>query len=194
VLVAEQLELVTEGWQPGVLVLAGLRESGSSATALAEIAGYLREKAGIDPLTGLDSQVRFESRLTQELKRAARSGHPTAVAIFELRGSDSLELADDAGAISRAAFLLQSELRDIDTVGRLEGARFAALLPMCDTAAGEAAVSRAVSVLSTIVGVVAVSGTASSTDSPGWDLLEAAEQAVAASRLQAIAARDPVAV
>ena len=193
-IVAEQLELVAEGWQPGVLILAGLRESASSATALAEMAGYLREKAGIDPLTGLDSQGRFESRLTQELKRAARSGHPTAVAIFELRGLDSLEAVDAAGAIVRASFLLQTELRDIDTVARLEGARFAALLPMCDAACGQAAVSRAVGVLSEIECVVVVGGVASTTESPGWDLLEAAELALAANRLPSIESRASVAV
>lgn len=173
---AEQLELVAEARAPGIDLLRGLQSDGS---ALSELAAYLRETIGADPVTGLDSQKRFEGRLSQELKRAARFGHATAVAVFELRNLESLDLEVAAAAMAGAATRLQAELRDIDTVARLAGARFAALLPMCDTASATMVAGRALAALAALDGVTAVAGVASSSEGGAWELLESAELAAA---------------
>lgn len=152
-------------------------EPGPNLLALAE---HLRETVGIDPVTGLDTGARFEQRLAQELKRAARRGHPTAVAVFELSGWHTLG-ADDAEAsalLVRAAEVMTDELRDIDTVGWLHGARFAALLPMCDGACAAGALRRVSRRLASLSALAVSAGAASTSETPGWQLLDAAEAAV----------------
>ena len=175
--VAEQLELVTEGWGPGTLVLQHLHDAETVHRARVELEGYLRDRAGIDPLTGLDSQRRFEARLDQELKRAARSGYATSVVVFELHNVDAMDLEDASLTMLRAASILQAELRDIDTVARLDGARFAALLPMCDSRSATGAASRALRVLTGIAQIAPGAGVASTDASNGWELLDAATMA-----------------
>lgn len=148
-----------------------------------ELTEHMRENLGIDPLTGLDTGARFEGRLAQELKRAARAGHPTAVAVFELSGwqavaADVADAADASSLLVRAAEAVTDELRDIDTVGWLRGARFAALLPMCDTACVAGAVRRVSHRLADLAGLAVSAGAASTSETPGWELLDAAEAIV----------------
>jgi GGDEF domain-containing protein len=179
-------------------VMEGLAVLGSGAVAtgpelpprVGELTEHMREDVGIDPLTGLDTGARFERRLAQELKRAARAGHPTAVAVFELSGWQALEAdaADASSLLVRVAAAVTDELRDIDTVGWLRGARFAALLPMCDTACVAGAVRRVSHRLADLSGLTVSAGAASTSETPGWELLDAAEATV-----QPVAGQPPVA-
>ncbi|MEA2682455.1 MAG: hypothetical protein QOK05_783 [Chloroflexota bacterium] len=141
---------------------------------------HLRENVGIDPVTGLDTGARFELRVAQELKRAARGGHPTAVAVFELTGWHTLDadVPEAATLLVRAAAVVTEELRDIDTVGWLRGARFAALLPMCDRASAHNAARRVTRQLTELSTLEVSAGFASTSEIAGWDLLDAAEAAM----------------
>jgi GGDEF domain-containing protein len=155
-------------------------ELGRREASLARLADHLRTAVGVDPLTGLDTAPRFEQRLAQELKRAARGGHPTAVAVIELCGWQRLdaEASEAAGLLTRAAEAIRDEFRDIDTVALLRGARFAALLPMCDSPSAVAAASRVASRLSELCTLAVSAGVACTADTSGWDLVEVAEAAL----------------
>jgi GGDEF domain-containing protein len=146
--------------------------------AMAQLADDLRTRAGIDPLTGLDMRARFEERVSQELKRAARNGHPTAVAAIEVLSEGRSPDGATSALLVRVADDLRAELRDVDSVGRLDGARFAALLPMCDTRVASTAARRVMSRLGRIPSVQPLVVVASTTDTAGWELLQAAELAL----------------
>lgn len=176
---AEQLELVAEGDRDSLLLVRGLGGAHKAGATLDELEEYVRERAGIDPVTGLDARRRFEGRLRQELKRAARARHATAVAVFDLRPGDRLGAEAIAAATRQAAAILVDQLRDIDTVARLEGTRFAALLPMCSSHPAGGAADRALRALSAIEGTSPVAGVASTDETSGWDLLEFATTATA---------------
>lgn len=157
------------------VVEVGRREA--SPTRLAD---HLRVSVGGDPLTGLETAPRFEQRLAQELKRAARSGHPTAVVVIELRGwqGPDLETGEAARLLARGAEVIRDEFRDIDTVALLSAAHLAALLPMCDTRCAVVAVSRVARRLARMCTLAISAGVASTVDTPGWDLLDAAAAAL----------------
>jgi len=137
------------------------------------LAAYLRNQIGIDPLTGLDARPRFEARVTQELKRAARSKHWTAVAVIELEAATT-DPADAGCMMVQAAAILGRELRDLDSIARIGDSQFAALLPMCGAPSAAVAVARAVGTLCAIPGARVAAGVASTAETAGWDIIEAA--------------------
>jgi diguanylate cyclase (GGDEF)-like protein len=144
--------IVREGAVAGVIILvwreqvaapsdsldAVLRLLASQAAVAIEHAA-LRERLGelalSDPHTGLATRRMFESELPRELARARRGEAPVCVALIDidalgafnmLRGErEGDRLLKETGAAWAGA------LRDVDFLARLEGGRFAALLPGC---------------------------------------------------------------
>lgn len=103
--------------------------------------------------------------------------------VIELRGWQGLDLeaseaSEAAGLLVRAADVIRDEFREIDTVALLRAAHIAVLLPMCDTRCAVAAVSRVARRLSRMCTLAISAGVASTSDTPGWDLLDAAEAAL----------------
>lgn len=98
----------------------------------------LHEVATVDGLTGLLNRRAFEPLLEHEVARAARTGDPVSVALFDL---DHFKLVNDrfghaAGdaALRRFGELLRAETRATDVAARTGGEEFSVLLPGTDEA------------------------------------------------------------
>ncbi|MEO8038139.1 MAG: GGDEF domain-containing protein [Betaproteobacteria bacterium] len=119
-----------------VAVFAGLRE------ALRE----LNTLAHHDALTGLANRRLFAATIASECERAARFGHPVAVASIDLDGFKALNdrrghAAGDAVLVEVGRWLTQ-DLRVVDCAARMGGDEFAVLLPECDPEAAHSWVVR----------------------------------------------------
>lgn len=144
--------VVREGAVAGVIILvwreptpapsdsldAVLRLLASQAAAAIEHAG-LRDRLGelalSDPLTGLATQRRFEAELPRELARARRSEAPVCLAVIDVDGLGAFNMLrgerEGDRLLKEAGAAWSMTLRDVDFLARLEGGRFAALLPTC---------------------------------------------------------------
>jgi diguanylate cyclase (GGDEF)-like protein len=115
-----------------------LRLLGSQAAVAIEQAGLrarMEELALTDGLTGLATQRIWEEELPRELARARRNDHPLAVALLDVDGlPEFVALRGAAEAdrlIKEAAAAYAAELREVDTIARLEEACFGIVLPSC---------------------------------------------------------------
>jgi len=93
----------------------------------------LQKESVTDALTGLGNRRHFEQRLTSELSRARRFGHPLSLILLDI---DDFKTYNDthghpAGdqALRALAEVLQENVRTIDDVVRYGGEEFAILLP-----------------------------------------------------------------
>src|SRR5829696_2141740 len=88
-----------------------------------------------DELTGVATRRVFDEELPRELARARRSDYPLAVATIDLDhlGAFNMLRGEREGdrLIKETAALWRNELREVDTLARLEGGLFAAILPNC---------------------------------------------------------------
>lgn len=92
------------------------------------------EQAGqLDTLTGLMSKQLFFNEIEKELKRIKRSKAEVALVIIDIDGLERInsEIGTFFGdkAIIRVTDTLQNSLRETDTIARITGGTFAALLP-----------------------------------------------------------------
>ena len=98
-----------------------------------------------DPVTGLASAWGFRQRLDRAVGRSLRTGRVTSLLILDLDGYEDMVRSHGATPVAHLleafAVTLSATLREADQAGRLEGARFAALLhqtpPMEATLAAE---------------------------------------------------------
>jgi diguanylate cyclase (GGDEF)-like protein/PAS domain S-box-containing protein len=102
----------------------------------------LREEAEHDHLTGLYNRRRFDDELRREIGRVARSGEPAMLAMIDLdhfkdvNDRDGHKAGDELlRAVGQA---LEARLRRSDTLGRLGGDEFGAILVGSDEEAGAA--------------------------------------------------------
>ncbi len=103
----------------------------------------VRRSEAIDPLTGLANREMFTESLQQELRLARRSGQPLSLLLIELDQFGEAERAQDRNATDAmvrklAAALCTRARRPRDIVARLDGGRFAILLPETTTQAAAA--------------------------------------------------------
>jgi diguanylate cyclase (GGDEF)-like protein len=88
-----------------------------------------------DELTGVATRRVFEDELPRELARARRGEHPVAVAMLDIDhlGAFNMLRGEREGdrLIKETASLWRGELREVDTLARLEGGTFAVVLPNC---------------------------------------------------------------
>ena len=113
------------------------------ARTLLEFKDYLdswEAAAFTDHLTGLSNRRHFERQLEREITRSSRYGHPFCLLLIDI---DNFKLVNDthgheAGdeAIRLLAKVLQAGTRGIDTVARVGGEEFAALLTETDFKSG----------------------------------------------------------
>lgn len=87
----------------------------------------------IDSLTGLISKPTFFTDVEKEIKRGKRTKSSTSMVLFDIDGLDEInkEIGTFMGdkAILRVTDSLKNGLREIDTIARIAGGAFAALLP-----------------------------------------------------------------
>lgn len=100
----------------------------------------LRQLATTDGLTGLANRRRFLEALEHEVQRHRRYGTPLALISIDVdrfkRVNDTWGHAVGDEVLRSLAAICRTEVRDVDTVGRMGGEEFAVLLP--DTAPEEA--------------------------------------------------------
>jgi diguanylate cyclase (GGDEF)-like protein len=96
----------------------------------------MRRMAHEDALTGLPNRVLLGDRLRQAIRTASRDGHRVAVIYFDL---DKFKPVNDTHGHAAGDRLLQlvarrlrAGLRDTDTLARIGGDEFVAVLPRCD--------------------------------------------------------------
>lgn len=95
----------------------------------------LRNLAMVDPLTGLYNRRFAEQRLTAEVARSERKGHPLTVIAIDLNNFKQINdtLGHGAGdkVLQEFAFRLNKVIRGTDLAVRLGGDEFLVLLPEC---------------------------------------------------------------
>lgn len=101
----------------------------------------IREQSLQDPLTGLANRIRLKDRTQYEITRARRTGRKIALAFVDLDQfkpiNDTHGHAVGDSVLQEVAARLSARLRDNDTLARVGGDEFVALLP--DIAHREAA-------------------------------------------------------
>lgn len=123
------------------IIDARMRSSLSQANSkLASANEELRQRAFVDPLTGLPNRLLFEDRLTHALQRYERTkderpmreARRLAVLFVDLDGfkpvNDTLGHAIGDEVLKEAALRLRRETRDSDTVARIGGDEFVLLM------------------------------------------------------------------
>jgi diguanylate cyclase (GGDEF)-like protein len=96
-------------------------------------AARLDALARTDALTGLPNRREVLERVTAELERAARTGHPTSLLMFDIdrfkRVNDTHGHATGDCVLRAVAAIARASLRRIDVCGRVGGEEFLVLLP-----------------------------------------------------------------
>lgn len=126
-------------WSPDKLALIRTAAGALGAALGARIElQRLRHEPGRDALTGLADGRAFHSRLRSEMDRARRHGVPLGVVMVDLDRFAALNAryGRDRGdrALQEVALVLKLALRESDTLARLGGNRFGAILPEADVA------------------------------------------------------------
>jgi diguanylate cyclase (GGDEF)-like protein len=105
---------------------------------VARLTDQLRNLADHDPLTDLLNPATFEEEVEGQVALDARYGHRTSLVLLEVVGLDGLRetggqaAADDS--LVAVADRIRGRLRETDRAARLDGGRFAVLLPLTDEA------------------------------------------------------------
>jgi diguanylate cyclase (GGDEF)-like protein len=145
----------------------------------------LRDQPGRDPVTGLPDARAFQQRLVEEVSRARRHGVPVAVVHLDLDHFAALNdrYGRDIGDVllAEAALVLKLALRESDTLARLGGDAFGAVLPETDQVQAVRAADRIRRVLEdhrfARVGHVTASAGVAASPLDGVDPLELLERA-----------------
>ncbi len=120
----------------GVLLGIGLAIA-SAVVFRPAVTSQLRDIVDVETSSFNESFLVY--RLRQEMSRTRRGSSPLAVAVIDVNHHGALEELPPRGrveALRRVAALIDSYVRPEDVVCRLEGARFAILMP--DTSEGQA--------------------------------------------------------
>lgn len=112
--------------------LTALGDVLGSALSRADLLAALREQADTDALTGLANRRSWYQQLEAALARSRRHGHPVSVLLLDLDGFKDVNdrLGHSAGdlMLRTIASHWSAALRDTDTLGRVGGDEFAALM------------------------------------------------------------------
>jgi two-component system, cell cycle response regulator len=94
----------------------------------------LRRLSTSDRLTGLMNRGFFDERMTSEVSRARRYGHPMSVAMIDVdhfkRFNDTMGHAAGDAALQLLAETIRASLRQSDIVARYGGEEFVVIFPM----------------------------------------------------------------
>ncbi|WP_412480236.1 diguanylate cyclase [Azonexus sp. IMCC34839] len=127
-------------------VLRTIAEIIAGAIEVKEKEEELFRLATHDDLTGLSNRRCFTEELERELLRGKRSGQPSAVLMIDLdhfkQVNDTYGHAVGDRVLRHFASQARQALREIDTLARIGGEEFAAILPQADADSALAAAER----------------------------------------------------
>jgi diguanylate cyclase (GGDEF)-like protein len=144
--------VLRDGQVAGVLIIIWQLPLAAVPEATAGMLGLLASQAAVaidqeamrarmatmaltDPLTGVGTRRVLDEELPRELARARRSEEPLSVAVLDIDNLGAFNMlrgeAEGDRLIKETAALWRGELREVDTLARFEGGRFAVLLPGC---------------------------------------------------------------
>jgi diguanylate cyclase (GGDEF)-like protein len=162
------LEVLPEG-SAGVLRLVAAQAA--IAIEHAALRARVQALALTDALTGLVTRRVFEEELPREIARARRADSPLSIAWVDLDHMSAFNMlrgeSEGDRLIKETAARWRNELRDVDSVARMDGVEFALILPGCG-------LGEAVEVLDRVRGATPRSQTASA-GVARWDGEEPAE-------------------
>jgi diguanylate cyclase (GGDEF)-like protein len=136
----------------GVLIFIWRHTVDAIPDAVAETLGVLASQAAVaiereelrsrvgalalsDPLTGLPTRRAWDDELPRELARARRGEAPVTVAVIDLDHLSAFNMlrGEQEGdrLVKESSSSWRAQLREIDTLARLEGAEFGLILPDC---------------------------------------------------------------
>ena len=136
----------------GVLILIWRHAVDAVPDAVAEMLGVLASQAAVaiereelrsrvgalalsDPLTGLPTRRTWDDELPREIARARRSESPLTVAVIDLDHLSAFNMlrGEQEGdrLVKEASSSWRAQLREVDTLARLEGAELGLILPDC---------------------------------------------------------------
>lgn len=128
------------GWAPPEGV------SLTSLTGLQAVLDGLCDISSRDALTGLANRRQFEVAISREIDRVARAGEPALLLVLDIdhfkRVNDTHGHAAGDLVIRAVADALAQAVRPMDTVARIGGEEFAAVLPSCPPAFGRTVAER----------------------------------------------------
>jgi two-component system cell cycle response regulator len=100
---------------------------------LREMLTRVETLANVDPLTGLFNRRRFETVIDKEFKRAVRYNLPLSCMMLDIdhfkKVNDSFGHAVGDGVLRQTVNIIQSNIRDVDTVARWGGEEFIIMSP-----------------------------------------------------------------
>jgi diguanylate cyclase (GGDEF)-like protein len=115
-------------------------------TAIVEADALVQTMAVTDELTGVANRRHFFQRAEHELDRTYRYGRPLSLVTLEIEGlaevNASFGYAVGDALLRAVAASVVTDVRSCDVVGRIEGDRFALLLPEADRARAEVVAAR----------------------------------------------------
>lgn len=113
-----------------------------------ELLRRLEQESGVDRLTGLPNQRRFEHEADREHHRAQRAWESYAIAIFDVDGMEDInvERGREVGeeVLRCLGQMIHTARREYDVTARWGGDSFIVLLPGADAAAAKTVVKRVV--------------------------------------------------
>ncbi len=100
---------------------------------LKEMLTRVETLASVDPLTGLFNRRRFEAVIEKEFKRSARYNVPLSCLMLDIdhfkKVNDTFGHAAGDGVLCDTVKVIQSSIRDVDTVARWGGEEFVIMSP-----------------------------------------------------------------
>jgi diguanylate cyclase (GGDEF)-like protein len=116
--------------------LRALAVHAAAAISHATLQQRVEQLALSDELTGLVTRRVWEEELPRELARARRSASPLSVALVDVDDLRAFCMVrgepEGDHLIKEAAALWSRELREVDTLARVDGDEFGIILPNCD--------------------------------------------------------------
>lgn len=107
-----------------------------AAISQASLQQRVEQLALSDPLTGLVTRRVWDEELPRELARARRSDLPVTIGMIDVDDLKAFCMrrgdAEGDRLIKEAASLWDRQLREVDTLARLQGDEFGIVLPNCD--------------------------------------------------------------
>jgi diguanylate cyclase (GGDEF)-like protein len=101
----------------------------------AQLRARVEALALTDQLTGLVTRRVFEEELPREIARARRGDTPLSIAWLDLDHMSAFNMlrgeAEGDRLVKETAAAWRNELRDVDSVARMDGVEFALILPSC---------------------------------------------------------------